>query len=169
MRYNNRARGQCGSGMRMFPAFPGKVMLLTLTGLMVMLLWGNSPALAEEETVTEESPSAQLGEEEAVTEEAPHAQLGEEVTPMDKSFQEKPESRRPELLPRLKEQLKDTQPFFRDTKLDLNLRTYYASSDNYDDTRNEAWALGGSLSYRSGWFLDRQINDALQLTPLASE
>jgi hypothetical protein len=130
-------------------------MLLTLTGLMAMLLWVNSSALAEEEAVTEEPPSAQLGEEEAVTEEPPSAQLGEEVTPMDKSFQEKPRFRRPELLPRLKEQLKDTQPFFRDTKLDLNFRTYYASSENYDDTRNEAWALGGSLAYRSGWLLDR--------------
>jgi hypothetical protein len=142
-----------------------KVILLTLTGLMAMLLWVNSPALAEEEAVTEEAPHAQLGEdatpmnksfeEETVTAEPPSATLGEEVTPMDKSFQEKPKHRYPEPLPRVKEQLKDTQPFFRDTKLDLNLRTYYASSDNYDDTRNEAWALGGSLAYRSGWFLDR--------------
>ncbi|MCK7582047.1 MAG: OprD family porin [Chromatiales bacterium] len=43
----------------------------------------------------------------------------------------------------------------RDTRLDLNLRTYYSYSDNYDNTKNEAWALGGSLAYRSGWFLDR--------------
>jgi len=36
----------------MFPVFSGKVILLTLTGLMVMLLWVNSPAQAEEETET---------------------------------------------------------------------------------------------------------------------
>jgi len=123
----------------MFPAFSGKVILKTLTGIMAVLLWG-SPSLAEDV---------------AVTEEVPHAQLGEDVTPMDQSFQEKPKQLHPELAPEVKGQLKDAEPFFRDTKLELNLRTYYAFTDNFDDTRSEAWALGGSLSYRSGWFLDR--------------
>jgi hypothetical protein len=42
----------------------------------------------------------------------------------------------------------------RDTKLDLNFRTYYFFRDQYDDSKSEAWALGGSLSYRSGLLLD---------------
>jgi hypothetical protein len=40
-------------------------------------------------------------------------------------------------------------------KLDLNVRTYYFYRDKFDDTKSEAWALGGSLAFRSGWFLDR--------------
>ena len=60
----------------------------------------------------------------------------------------------PRFFPWLKEQLKDTPPFFRDTKLNLNLRTYYFYRDKYDDSESEAWALGGALSYQSGWFLD---------------
>jgi hypothetical protein len=123
----------------MFSIFSGKVILKTLTGIMAVLLWG-SPSLAEDV---------------AATEEVPHAQLGEDVTPMDQSFQEKPKQLHPEVSPEIKRQLKDAEPFFRDTKLELNLRTYYAFTDNFDDTRSEAWALGGSLSYRSGWFLDR--------------
>jgi len=50
--------------------------------------------------------------------------------------------------------LKDTDPFFRDTALDVNLRTYYFYRDKYDDSVSEAWAIGGALSYKSGWFLD---------------
>ncbi len=96
-----------------------------------------------------------LGQEEISKGEPPAAQLGEDVTPMDKSFQEKPKYRLPELLPWLKEQLKDASQFFRETELNLKFRTYYSYSDNFDNTKNEAWALGGSLAYRSGWLLDR--------------
>ena len=120
------------------PAFPEKVMVFALTVIMVALLWGNSSAVAEEAAVQEEPPSATLGED---------------VTPMDKSFQRKP-LRPGYLLRTLKEQLKDAPPFFRDMNLGFNLRTYFASTDNLDDTRNEAWTLGGSFSYQSGWFLD---------------
>jgi hypothetical protein len=59
------------------------------------------------------------------------------------------------LFPRAKEQLKDTPAFFRDTKLNLNIRTYYFYRDKYDDSQSEAWTLGGAVSYQSGWFLDR--------------
>jgi hypothetical protein len=76
------------------------------------------------------------------------------TTSMERSFKEEPE--RVVLLPRLKEELKDAPPFFRDTKLDIKPRTYYFyNSDQENDTKSEAWALGGALSYRSGWFLDR--------------
>ncbi|MGE5894900.1 MAG: OprD family outer membrane porin, partial [bacterium] len=76
----------------------------------------------------------------------------EEILPMERSFQEKPLP--PGIFPQLKEKLKDTAPFFRDTKLDLNFRTYYFYRYNFDDTKNEAWSLGGSFVYRSGCLLD---------------
>ncbi len=132
-RHNDKARGLCRPGARRIAAFPGKVILLTLTGLMALVLCGNTSAPAQEAAATDEPRSPRLGED---------------VTPMDKSFLGKPA--RPWSHP----SLKDAPPFFRDTKLDLDLRTYYAYTDNFDGTKNEAWTLGGSLSYRSGWFLD---------------
>ena len=45
------------------------------------------------------------------------------VTPIDLSFKE--EAKIPRFFPWLKDKLKDTTPFLRDTKLDLNIRSYY--------------------------------------------
>jgi hypothetical protein len=46
-------------------------------------------------------------------------------------------------------------PFFRDTQLGLNLRLYYFNRDNDltpPKSDNEAFTLGGSLGYQSGWW-----------------
>lgn len=45
-------------------------------------------------------------------------------------------------------------PFFRDTELELNARNYYFHRHRTDGSRAEAWAIGGSLAYRSGWLKD---------------
>jgi hypothetical protein len=91
--------------------------------------------------------------QEAISEEEPTpGSVQEEILPMERTFQEKPSP--PGVFPWLTEQLKTASPFFRDTKLDLNIRTYYFYRDKFDDTKSEAWTLGGSLAYRSGWFLD---------------
>jgi hypothetical protein len=54
----------------------------------------------------------------------------------------------------LKSQLETLPPFLHDTQVGLNLRLYYLNRDN-DVTPprsdNEAWTLGGSLAYQSGW------------------
>jgi len=55
---------------------------------------------------------------------------------------------------RLKLELEDTDPFFRDTDLNLHLRTYYFGQRNPDDTTQQAWAGGGWLEYKSGWWKD---------------
>ena len=39
-----------------------------------------------------------------------------------------------------------------DTKWDLQLRTYYLDRNKYDDTESEAWAIGGSLGFKTGYF-----------------
>ena len=109
--------------------------------VLVLLFWGSAPVLAQE----------YIQNQEPVPE-----SVEQVVSPMELAFQEKKEI--PRFFPWLKEQLKDTPVFFRDTKLDLNVRTYYFYRDNYPGSSpqvNEAWALGGALSYRSGWFLDR--------------
>jgi len=86
-------------------------------------------------------------------EEPPPSSVEQEITPMERSFRLLPE--RPGLVPWLKEQLKDAPPFFRDTKIDVNLRTYYLNQKKFDDSHAEALAGGGALTYRSGWLLDR--------------
>ena len=116
-------------------------MLLTAgMTFMVMLTWGVAPSLAQE-GISQEEPTP--------------TSVDESVSPIERSFLER--IPRPGLFPKLKEELKDADPFFRDTKLDVNLRTYYFYQDNYPNTNpevNEAWAIGGALSYKSGWFLN---------------
>jgi hypothetical protein len=55
-------------------------------------------------------------------------------------------------------------PFFRDTKFGLQLRTYYFNREKYDDSRSEAWAIGGALSYKSGYLADRLAVGAVAYT-----
>ena len=127
------------------------VFLLAVIGCMAILFWGSIPVLAQE-AISKEPPSLTLTREMISKEALTSAQLGEDVTPMDDSFQEKPS--RPGFFPWLKVKLKDTPSFFRDTKLDLNIRTYYLTRDKFDSSDIEAWTIGGSLSYTSGWFLN---------------
>jgi len=107
---------------------------------MVMLFWARTPVMASE-AVSQEEPTA--------------TSVEESVSPIERSYMEK--MARPGLFPQLKEYLQDMDPFFRDTKLDVNLRTFYFYRDNYPNSTpqtNEAWAIGGAFSYKSGWFLD---------------
>jgi hypothetical protein len=107
---------------------------------MILLLWSTTPVLAQE-GVSQEEPTP--------------TSVEESVSPVERSYIEKPAL--PGLFPRLREELKDRDPFFRDIKLDVNLRTYYFYRDNYPNSNpqiNEAWAIGGALSYKSGWFLN---------------
>ncbi|HSF04800.1 MAG TPA: OprD family outer membrane porin [Methylomirabilota bacterium] len=56
--------------------------------------------------------------------------------------------------PALREEMSKLDPFFRDTDLNVRLRTFYFNRQNDNDTANEAWALGGWVQYASGWLLD---------------
>jgi hypothetical protein len=92
-------------------------------------------------------------QEDIDTEEPIPSSVDEIVSPMDRLGEMK--LVRPGFFPWLKEQLKGYPPFLRDTTLGLNLRTYYRRRGNPDDSINEAWAMGGALSYNSGWLYDR--------------
>jgi len=113
----------------MFFSFKGMRFLTAGISLLAMLLWGSAPALAQEASGDKPTPSS----------------VDEIINPMDRTFEKEP--------PR-EEAAKPTHPFFRDQKLDLNLRTYYMYKDKVDDSLSEAWALGGALNYKSGYFLD---------------
>lgn len=98
-------------------------------GLLFMLLGGRAAVLAQEASADKPTPSS----------------VDEIINPMDRAFKKKAPREVPE---------KPIHPFFRDQSLDLNLRTYYKYNDKYDDSLSEAWALGGALSYQSGYLLD---------------
>ena len=110
---------------------------MAMLGFLALLLLESAPVLAQEE-VYESVPTP--------------SSVDQMITPMDMSFQER--LWRPGLLPWLTEQLKDTPAFFRDTKLDYNFRTFYLNQQNTDAKTKESWAIGGALSYQSGWALD---------------
>ncbi len=94
-------------------------------------------------------------QEDIDSEEPIPSSVEEIVAPMDKMGEVKP--LRPGFFPWLKAKLKDSPPFLRDTRLDLSLRSYSMRRTNYkyDGSINEAWAMGGALTYTSGWLYDR--------------
>lgn len=55
-------------------------------------------------------------------------------------------------------------PFFRDSTFNAELRTFYLNRKNFDDSHNKAWALGGSLAYKSGYLADRLAVGAVAYT-----
>lgn len=58
----------------------------------------------------------------------------------------------------LEPQLEPLPSFFRDTRLTFKPRMYYFNRDNNlpgaSDNHDEAWTVGGSLDYQSGWWRD---------------
>ena len=45
----------------------------------------------------------------------------------------------------------EVSPFLRDSRFSAQIRSFYFDRDKYDDTTSEAWALGGSFTYQSGY------------------
>jgi len=108
------------------------------------------------------TPVAGRADESISQDEPTPASVDDVLVPMDIAFREKPGVS--PAFPWLKQQLQDTTPFLRDTKLDLNVRSYYFYKDNYGQSINGAWALGGALSYKSGWLMDRFAMGAVLYT-----
>ena len=114
-------------------------LLITTSTLGLFLLAATNCQLQAQEIISQEEPTP--------------SSVDEIITPIERSFIER--LPRPGFFPWLKEQLKDTPAFFRDTKLDVNLRSFYFNRDKFDDSVSAAWAMGGALAYKSGWLLDR--------------
>jgi hypothetical protein len=68
--------------------------------------------------------------------------------------------------PRLREGLNRQSPFFRDTDLNVRLRTFYFNRQNDDGTASEALATGGWIQYASGWLFDTFAIGATYYTSL---
>ena len=91
---------------------------------------------------------------EYVLDEQPVAESASEIkgslgTAFDKLQKKEP------LLSDFKDKLKNLSPFWRDTDLNVNFRSYYFNRDRNQSLNNrEAWTYGGSLEYQSGWWHD---------------
>ena len=62
---------------------------------------------------------------------------------------------RPSLFPWIRERTQDLTPFLADTQLYIRYRTYYLRQDRASGRLSEAWAMGGSVYYRSGLLKER--------------
>jgi len=123
--WTSELAGRRRSASKNLPFLAGGIILLAL------LLWGSAPVRAQEASEDRPTPSS----------------VDEVVNPIDRTFEKAPPREVPE---------KPVHPFFRDQKLDLNLRTFYKYNDKgADNSLSEAWAIGGALTYKSGYLLDR--------------
>jgi outer membrane OprD family porin len=95
-----------------------------------------------------------------VLDEKPHPDSAKDIKgPLSSSFIKK--RLEGPLFPGLKDKLQDLPPFFKDTKLGINIRTFdfdrdnngFVDSDGSND--NKAWAVGGSINYESGSLFNR--------------
>jgi len=76
----------------------------------------------------------------------------EAAKPLGDIYEEEPE--RASIIPRVRDILRGTTPFLRDTELVAKPRSFFFSRRNDDGTRAEAWALGGAFKYKSGFWKD---------------
>jgi len=51
-------------------------------------------------------------------------------------------------------QLRERQEALKDTKFEFNIRSYYFGREGFDGVRKEAWAIGGWVGMKTGYFLD---------------
>jgi hypothetical protein len=48
----------------------------------------------------------------------------------------------------------EKSPFIRDSRFSAQVRTFYFDRKKFDDSYSEAWTLGGSITYQSGYVAD---------------
>jgi len=108
-------------------------------GVMVGVLLAPALALAQ----ATPAPTAEAEEQEAppLTSDEPGVK-----SPLDRSFGPMTHA----------EWVRDTRrKALKDTKLSVQVRSYYLDRDKYDDSQSETWALGGSIGLKTGYFRDR--------------
>ena len=104
-----------------------------------------APARAQTTTVPPQSEPVEETEDDVYVETQPTS-TEQGQTRMNEAF-----------APRDRQQwIRDTRrKAFKDTKWDVQVRSFYLDREKYDDTGSEAWALGGSLGFKTGYFRDR--------------
>jgi hypothetical protein len=86
-------------------------------------------------------------------EQAPAPGAAQEITsPLERTFAAP--ARKQSLFPSITKALDELPPFLADTEFEARFRTYYLRKDRTLDELSEAWAMGGSVHYQSGWLAD---------------
>ena len=96
--------------------------------------------------------SAATAAERELDDAPPPSSVREIKTPIQRVTPE--EKVRPSLIPGLRKRLQNLPPFLADTQLEARYRTYYLHQHDTTDDRREAWAMGGSIRYQSGWLAE---------------
>jgi len=97
------------------------------------------------------APPCRAGERELTEGPAP-SDADRIETPLERAFLAP--ARKQPLIPWLSDRLDELPPFLADTRLEARFRTYYLRKDRTIDELSEAWAMGGSIYYQSGWLRD---------------
>ncbi len=110
--------------------------VLALAGFIAVVIAAGPVRAAERELEGQPAPSS----------------VDEIETPIERVFPE--EVFKPPLLPYFRQRIQHLHPFFSESVLEARFRTYYLHQDRTTNDIREAWAIGGSLYYRSGWLED---------------
>jgi len=97
--------------------------------------------------------SWQAGAQSAKQEDPIPSNPSQSLVAIEKSFARLPTAETMMLFPQMRKQLEDTPAFLRDSKADINFRSYYRDNVTNASTGagwNEAWAAGGSVSFETG-------------------
>ena len=118
----------------------------TLAVVALFIVWnGASPVLGQEQVWsdagTAESFDLSLGAVQAVPDSA-LSSVEEGQTPLDGSYN----------LPSWR--LEKRREAFKDTKFEVNLRTFYFDRNQFNGSEAQAWAIGGWVGVKTGYFLD---------------
>jgi hypothetical protein len=102
-------------------------------------------------------PSPARAAERELDQDPPPSSASEIESPIQRMFPEEPV--RSPLFPWVRNRLQKLPAFIADTVFEARFRTYYLRKDRTtsllgDDGLSEAWAMGGSIYYRSGWLED---------------
>ena len=95
------------------------------------------------ENGTDQSLDISLGAVKAVPGEDALSSVEQGQTPMVDSFGNWREWR-----------LKERREAFKDTKFEINLRTFYFDRNQFNGSESQAWAIGGWAGVKTGYFLD---------------
>src|SRR4029453_3955863 len=132
----------------------GEYVCATVTLLVIMSVSGADSAFGQQEGEIN-SWMAPSDLSLAVTQVAPSLAV-EQVAPTDSALTSTEQGQTPldEAFDFRQWRLEKRRQALRDTKFEFNFRTFYLDRDKFDDAESQAWAIGGWLGVKTGYFLD---------------
>jgi hypothetical protein len=125
------------------------------TAVTLAVLSGTGTVLSQQEREIDLWKAAPSDLSLAVTQVAP-ALAVEQVAPTDSALTsvEEGHTELDESFDYRQWRLEKRRQALKDTKFEFNFRTFYLDRDKFDDAESQAWAIGGWLGVKSGYFLD---------------